>query len=1369
MNVFGKLSAWFVFCIALLQVGMAQGQPQEVPEALQAWQDWATWDVKHRDCPTPYNSATEHICFWPSSLSLSADQKSGSWQVTLTVFAETWVPLPRSADIWPTNVRAGDQLVPVVERQGKPAVHLPAGVHQLSGTLAWEEMPQRIAIPKEIGILSLVVEGQPVPMPKWDASGNVWLKRLRAEPADKNQLTAKVYRVVEDGIPVWLRTDIELTVSGKSREEQLGWILPEGWKLSLVESPIPVAVNDRGLVKAQVRAGTWTVSIHAFRATDVKQVQFAEKTPPISPFELVAFRAKPEFRIAEFAGIQAVDVTQTTFPEKWRDLPVYQWKTDAPFQLVEKMRGMGLQRPEGLRIDRHFWLDEDGHGFTYRDHFSAGMQQTWRLDVAEGQQLGAVRIDGEGQLITANPKTGAHGVEIRNRNLNMEAIGRVDEIDAQSELSATGWQTDADSLEMTLTLPPGWRVFAMLGADRVEGDWLTAWSLLDLFLLLIFTLAVFRLWGVKAAVVAFLAFGLAYHEPSSPRLTWFFLLIPLALLRVVPEGPIKTWITVWKNGALVLILLALVPFVAKQIESVIHPQLEQPGTTYGNRRFLGWTNSYQYRDSDALTFTAESQQEVELFDWSSSMKSTPRRGKAVLGPLQGKQDNMAYDAKARIQTGPAEPEWGWNQVRCYWNGPVTADQQIRPVLISLRTHRILTVVRVVFLLALAMMLAGGRGIRIPFKRKGVATTAAAAVLALLFLPQQASAQIPDQEMLNTLRERLLEPSDAYPHAAEIPAVDLKIEENKVSIQIEIHAAIGVAVPLPGRLPAWSPLSVKIDDQDALVRRHDGYLWANVPQGVHTVTVEGLLPESTEWEWTFLLKPRRVAIDAPTWNVTGVRPNGVPEQQVFFSRKQKATAGEAAYDQKVFRAIVSVDRHLEVGLNWKVRNVVTRLSSPGKAVSLKIPLLAGERVLTSNVVVEDGAAEVRLGAGQTQLEWESELPRGNDIQLTAKQTEDWVERWHLVTSPVWNAALSGLSPVYEANQQHLIPVWHPWPGESATLSFSRPEAISGDTITVQKVNHEVSLGDRQRTTDLQLFLESSLGSDFVLDIDPEAKISSLKIDDRAIPVRREGAKLFVPVRPGRQTVQITWRTDELMDRVVRAGKIQLPVEGSNVTTVMHVPVSRWVLWAEGPLRGPAVRFWTILVVAILVALALGSISISPLGRIEWILLMIGLTQVHLVAALIVVAWLFLLAWRGQKDLQQVSTSEFNLIQTAIVPITLLALAILVAVVGEGLLGSPEMFIVGNGSSRTYLNWYQPRVGLELPEPSIVSISVWFYRLLMLFWALWLAAALLRWLKWGWSQYSHGGYWKSDVRKPPVAQLVTAEVVPDAEKRTPDENT
>ena len=600
-------------------------------------------------------------------------------------------------------------------------------------------------------------------------------------------------------------------------------------------------------------------------------------------------------------------------------------------------------------------------------------------------------------------------------------------------------------------------------------------------------------------------------------------------------------------------------------------------------------------------------------------------------------------------------------------------------------------------------------------------------------------EFPNQQMLDTLRQRLLKAPDVYPHAADIPTVQLSLAGNRVSMEAEVNTAIEVAVPIPGRLSDLSPASVTVNGQPTdLVCRKDGFLWIVLPKGVHKVQVGSILPDVADWEWTFLLAPRHVTINAPGWNITGVRPNGIPEPQVFFAR-QIATEGVAAYDRKDFNAVVLVDRHLEIGLTWQVRTTVTRLAAVGKAVSLKVPLLPGESVLTSNVGVEVGSIDVRLGAGQTDFSWSSELPVGGEIRLATRGSDQWIERWHLLASPVWNTTQAGLSPSFEPQEAAMIPVWHPWPGESVVLSFNKPKPVGGESVTVQQVAHTVSLGSRQRLSTLRLDVECSLGSDFMIDIAPDALVTSLKLDGQTIPIRRADSALVLPLHPGKQVVEAAWKTNAVMKTSVSTGPVKLLVEAANATTTMRVPEARWVLWADGPLRGPAVRFWTILLSAVLVALVLGGLSTSPLSRLEWVLLAIGLTQVHVAAGLMVVVWLFLLAYRGRQEPSARHVWLFNMGQIGIVLMTFVVLCIFVVIVRAGLLGNPEMFIVGNNSTRLELNWFEPRTGLNLPVGRIVSISVWFYRLLMLCWALWLAASLLRWLKWGWTQFSYGGFW------------------------------
>jgi len=177
----------------------------------------------------------------------------------------------------------------------------------------------------------------------------------------------KLYAALEDGVPLWLRTEIEITVSGQSREEILGTILPAGWKLASVESTIPVAVDDAGRMKAQVRAGKWTVKTEAFRFDNPKEFRYPAGAKLAVAKQLVAFRSRPDFRMVEIAGASSIDVSQTTFPEKWRELPVYRWEPAQAFRLEERMRGMGEQKPAGLTIGREWWLDENGRGLTLRD------------------------------------------------------------------------------------------------------------------------------------------------------------------------------------------------------------------------------------------------------------------------------------------------------------------------------------------------------------------------------------------------------------------------------------------------------------------------------------------------------------------------------------------------------------------------------------------------------------------------------------------------------------------------------------------------------------------------------------------------------------------------------------------------------------------------------------------------------------------------------------------------------------------------------------------------------------------------------------------------------------------------------------------
>lgn len=1343
--IYRNIPLLLVSFIMLCRLSCA-GDGIDVPTPLKSWEGWALYGLEDAGCPSPYNDPEARLCMWPSSLELTVEADAGVWSLDVQVFRQTWLPLPGDNRSWPVSVTIDDTPVPVVLHDGIPSIQIDQGKHAVRGQFQWRSLPEKLSVPTAIGIITLQKNGDVLPIVDRDATGAIWFRRSRQVPEQENQLNVQVYRMLEDARPLWLRTELELTVSGKSREELIGAILPKGWDLSFVDAPIPVAIDADGIMRVQVRPGTWKIHVDAFRTQDMKQFAYAPSVTPAVPTELIGLQGNSELRVTEFEGVSPVDVHLTTFPKRWRQLPVFRWDTTTSLSYAIKARGLGQKKPDRFEMTRQLWLDDDGHGITYEDTIVGACGRISRLDAADDHLLEVVRIDDERQLITRDPRTGKSGIELRSSRPRIRAIGRTSR---SSALSAIGWQSPAEQLTVSFALPPGWRMLAVFGADRVEGDWLTAWTLLDLFLLLVFTVGVYRLRGLGVALVAFFAFGLAYHEFGSPRFTWLFLLIPVALLAVTQSSSGLRWLRIWRFLAVGLLLVYLVPFVMSELQLSLFPQLESQTTHYRPRYLLSILPQYE-----SSTLAVPDVDSADLAMPRSSLKKASSAGKEavnqvaqqqVVAGVQVETSNMMFAPGTYTQTGIARPSWRGNQVSCWWDGPVSVDQSIRTILLPASWHRVLALIRVILELLMLRLLLSGHLWKQHHPRSSQVSSAVAGILLVVggmtCSPAAVAQDFPSDAMLETLRQRLLRPDEAFPHAAEIPSATLKVRDNQIQVDAEIHAAVECAVPVPGKLPTWSPVTVTVNDEPAVVcRRDDGFLWIWLDQGVHAVSITGVMPDANEWVVDFLLPPRRLEVSAPKWTIKGLDREGHLDGPLFLNRQVLSDAGNTTYEQKNYQSVVQVDRVLEIGLVWRLHTTVRRLSEPGKAITVQIPLLENERLLSDNDTSSQGAIEVVLPADAMEFKWESKLPITQSIDLTSKAGPQWVERWSLVPSAVWNVQTDGIEAVYETENNTLIPVWYPWPEESVRLMIDRPEAVDGKILTVQSAKQKNTLGTRRRNTKLDIDVESSLGGDFSIQVPEKAVMNSTKIDGRTLPIRQEHGRVLVPLKPGRQELSLEWSTVQSLQYVTRVEPITLPAEVANVTTEIQIPESQWILWTHGPLRGPAVQFWAILIAAILLGSIIGQLPNAPLKTYEWVLLLIGLTQVSVFSAGVVVAWLFIMEYRRKQKPESWNWFTFDLMQLFLIGLTLTALVILISVVNRGLLGYPEMFITGNGSYRNRLIWFSPQSGPGLTQAWAITVSIWYYRLLMLLWGLWLANAVTRWLITGLHSFKAGGSWR-----------------------------
>jgi hypothetical protein len=167
-----------------------------------------------------------------------------------------------------------------------------------------------------------------------------------------------------------------------------------------------------------------------------------------------------------------------------------------------------------------------------------------------------------------------------------------------------------------------------------------------------------------------------------------------------------------------------------------------------------------------------------------------------------------------------------------------------------------------------------------------------------------------------------------------------------------------------------------------------------------------------------------------------------------------------------------------------------------------------------------------------------------------------------------------------------------------------------------------------------------------------------------------------------------------------------------------------------------------VVFIGTAWLLGRWSRSPLKFHEWLLLGLGLsTQSWFVFAL-TAAWLVTMRWReGWNPAEDFKRWRFNSVQVVLALFTLVAVVTLVfSGIRNGLLASPDMNVQGADSYGGHYSWFWDRTAGPVDGATVLSVPMWVYRVLFFAWALWMAFALVRWLRWAFSAWKQSGLWR-----------------------------
>jgi hypothetical protein len=1410
-------------------------QKDDLPEALKDWVDWTLSDYDpdkiNNPCPFFYNSYGARECVWPASLKINVTKNGGEFKHTITVYKKSWVPIIGSEKLWPQDVKIGDNKAIVIKRNAKPMIMLDKGKYEITGKFMWKDMPESIAMPKETGIISLNIEDKKIDFPDVDATGNIWIRRqsqIKPVAAKKSEtmdhMEIRAFRHIEDTIPTMVTTYLQLNVSGKHREITLDGALLNDFTPMELSSPLQSRLEENGKLRVQIKPGQWTISVKARANKPFKSLEFNKTDKQWPDDEIWTFEAKNYLRDVEIENVVSIDPTQIDMPQHLKRFPAYIIHNKDKMVLAEKKRGVENAVPDKLNLQRKWILHFDGKGYTVEDNMSGMINKSWRLDMKPGTKLGQVSINNQPQLITKLDDKGKEGVEVRLGSINMKANSRVE--GNISDLDAIGWDHDFNSVQGTITLPPGWSVFHATGVDRITPTWVGKWQLLDIFMVMVASIAILKVFGKGYGLVALGALIFVHNE--LPEISVYALIIAgaITLLDVLPTGKFKSFTKFVKLFTILLLVIAVVPFLKDEIRRSLHPQL------YNFSYDSYYSRSLNYNDggimqtlNQAPMMAEEAMDEItsvaadmeyegtfgsgQVMSKASSIpgyrndykrKEEPRKIMISKGNIYAQQNELSMQNKlqnANVQTGFGSSQWYGETIYLSWNGQVDANQKVHLYLLSSNHNMIISFIRVIMLSLLSAIL-----IVTPSKlatyseflnlnRRKVITAAIAMFVAVsVFMPSSAYAdekniapteissnlksnklmldanlnnhEIPPEQYLQEMKRKLTEkqetPPRCLPDCVNISRTNATVKGNQLIVRQEIHVEGGekqntIVVPMPGIASnVWRPDSVIVNGVNVDAAMFDGtHLRLPLKKGVNNVVITGEISKAdANVQLKFPISSGQTSASADGWEVSGVHDNGTADATIQFtkivkeqpkakSKELKETEDTIALTPTTLPPFMIVEREIELGLTWKIRNVVHRITPSSTGAVIEVPLLEGEVVTTPGIKVKDKKAILNLGGNTSYIAWDSVLKEKNHINLVAPQNASWVEIWKLNIGTVWHADISGIPRVSMPQSIQHVFTWHPWPGEKVNLAITRPQGVDGPIKTIDRVDVNIVPGLRSIDTTVKFVLRSSLGTPHTITLPKGSKNHSIKINGKDHPLRIKDNKITFPLTPGKQTIEVSWTDAKGIGTKLITPNIDLGAPSVNIKTNVKMPHERWLLLVGGSKVKPALLMWSMLPLILIISFGLGCIKSIPMKWYHWALLCLGLAQTNLVPVVLTVSWFLAIAYRGKHPAVK-NNFLFNLRQLSIVFLTIVVVGCIIGGIAGGLLGSPEMYVTGFGSYRNNLNWYHDLSGNVLPSIWVVSVPILVYRIAMLLWALWLSFSIIKWVKWGWANYSKEGFWK-----------------------------
>jgi len=1332
-----------------------------IPPDLAEWQEWVQYEQEYRTCPTlnggSLNSQnlkkkSSYLCAWPGKLVLSADEQGARFTQIWNIIDESKVPLPGNKQYWPQQVLVNQTKAIVLEDKNQPYILLPKGEYTIAGVFNWQKRPESLLIPKQIGLVDLTVNGKKQDFIKREKS-RVWLGDVeKVEQKEKDFLKIWVNRLIRDSHPMRMTMAIELDIGGRAREQKLTRIDLEDYQLMFIDSELNTWIDSQGDIWVQLKPGSYELrfefKVHGFP----QKFKFSETGESWPQQEIWIYQSNERLRSTLIEGASPIDSDQG-FVKEWQGLPHYILDHGGTFKINERHRGIS-HSADSLSLERNMWLSFDNKTYYFFDTILGQKSKDWRVSTIDNYRLSQLSNHGEERLITYDDKQRT-GAEVRTPQISIYAGG---EVEAKNMQHASGWDINFATTRINLNIPPGRKLITIGGADNSYGDWISDWDLIDLFFVLITLALVFKLFGWMPSVFALVVLILGYHESNMPTFLWFNLIAALGLVTKITNQKLLKYFNIYKWISVSMLLIVLLPFLADQIRFTLYPQLEmERSLTSGS-----YGTTFGFMSGSDLSEVYEEESPQSIAPMASLKKSrAPRNPQSIVitgsGIKHSDLDNT-YEQGAIIQAGKGKPNWGWQKAQYSWNGPVDGSEKVKITILSSSWVRVLRVTLILFsvlwLLAIFNKSMGlGNKLKKLVQTQAKSSTAASVIFLLVglspFIQSVEASEYPSERLLNELQERLYPTPECSPDCVTLTQAKMRVKNKSLTLNLNYQSGTDIAALIPTSAD-WRINDLQLNGKKVKnIWRNQTGSWVSLSKGQSNLVIHATLKDKSELTIKFPERPKIFNFLTEGWDISGVNLQKLVSDSVQLTRIAKPKVKTENEDKNILATTAQeqsiedlylVVRHFSFASQWRLSTEVIRQAPIKGVLTAKVPLLSFEKPLQMTENVKDGLMHLVMPSNSSRISWESSISGDATFELTALSQSSASESWEILVYPNWNINIDGIPAVKPNNLSHdefWVYQYFPRGGEKLSFSLTKPPSAQGASVAITKVKQNHQLSKRKTATELVIDYRATRAEPLLIEIG-DAELKDIMHDADQVNLGKVDGAISIGLKPGEHQLKLRLESQSPIEFKVDVNQIKLNQEFTNSSIRIDLPNNRWLIAAKGPGYGPAILYWGELIFFMLLAIGLSRLPFSPLRYWQWLVLGLGMSTFSWPALALVIAWILGSQWKRENQ----STSQAFPITTSWITLfsTIVAVLTLVTAVPFGLLQSPDMGVVGNGSYGNSLLWFLDQGDGELGSVSVYTLPLWVYKILMLLWSTWLSFSLIRWIGWTWNDLSTAQFFK-----------------------------